>query len=102
MVREWRHVKLLKRAGRGHDPTGVKGTTEGECAVTCPACPQPGINLPQDWKDAPDNRRCVTLLLVIILLLISYLAGCIAFSLGSMQIFDFDGSTFQATNMTQD
>ncbi|KAF8808428.1 hypothetical protein BYT27DRAFT_7210831 [Phlegmacium glaucopus] len=53
IMREWRHVRLLKRFGRGHDPTGVKGTQEGECAVLCPACPIPGMNLPSNWKDQP-------------------------------------------------
>ncbi|KAF9463104.1 hypothetical protein BDZ94DRAFT_1193298 [Collybia nuda] len=53
MVREWRHLTLLKRFGRGHDPSGVRGTKKGECAVICPACPQPGRNLPLDWEDAP-------------------------------------------------
>ncbi|KAF8078862.1 hypothetical protein FPV67DRAFT_1558069 [Lyophyllum atratum] len=56
MVREWRHLKLLKRAGRGNDPAGVKGTQEGECAVLCPACPHPGINLPSGWEDAPAHQ----------------------------------------------
>jgi hypothetical protein len=25
--------------------------TDGAMAMFCPACPQPGINLPSDWKD---------------------------------------------------
>ncbi|KAF9496443.1 hypothetical protein BDN71DRAFT_1482196 [Pleurotus eryngii] len=37
IVREWRHIHLLKCSARGHDPTGVAGTKEGECAVLCPA-----------------------------------------------------------------
>lgn len=45
LVRQWRHLKLLKRSGRGHDPTSVLNTKEGECAVLCLACPQPGKNL---------------------------------------------------------
>lgn len=53
MIREWRHLKMLKRAGRGHDPGGILATAEGECAVLCPACPQPGKNLPENWQDAP-------------------------------------------------
>ncbi|KAG1885253.1 hypothetical protein F4604DRAFT_1878622 [Suillus subluteus] len=53
MIREWRHLKMLKRSGRGHDPSGVDGTVEGECTVLCPACPHPGKNLPAGWKDAP-------------------------------------------------
>lgn len=50
---------LLKRSGRGHDPRGVKGTKEGECAVICPACPQPGRNLPANWEDVPDYKQYV-------------------------------------------
>ncbi|KAG1794813.1 uncharacterized protein HD556DRAFT_1474044, partial [Suillus plorans] len=55
MIREWRHLKMLKRSGRGHDPSGVDGTVEGECTVLCPACPHPGKNLPAGWKDAPQQ-----------------------------------------------
>ncbi|KIJ10277.1 hypothetical protein PAXINDRAFT_86313, partial [Paxillus involutus ATCC 200175] len=53
MVREWRHLKMLKRSGRGHDPLGAENTRPGECAVMCPACPQPGMNLPQEWETVP-------------------------------------------------
>ncbi|KAJ3503382.1 hypothetical protein NLJ89_g8461 [Agrocybe chaxingu] len=57
ILREWRHVRLLKRMGRGHDESGVRGTRKGECAVLCPACPHPGINLPDNWRDQPANRQ---------------------------------------------
>jgi hypothetical protein len=55
MVREWRHLKMLKRSGRGHDPAGVEATKEGQLAVLCPACPQPDKNLPRNWEDAGEN-----------------------------------------------
>lgn len=42
MVRQWRHLKLLKHMGHGYDPAGRSGTKEGECVVVCPACPQLG------------------------------------------------------------
>jgi hypothetical protein len=42
----------LKRAGRGQDPLGVEGTAQGELAVECPACPHPGRNLPDNWREA--------------------------------------------------
>ena len=48
MVREWRHLKLLKRAGRAYDPAGVLNTPPGSLAILCRACPQPGLNLPAD------------------------------------------------------
>ncbi|KAH0828706.1 hypothetical protein J3R83DRAFT_3108 [Lanmaoa asiatica] len=50
MAHEFRHLKQLKQAGRGHDPKGVDATKEGECAIKCPACPHPGINLPLGWE----------------------------------------------------
>ena len=59
MVREWCYLKMLKRAGRGHDPAGVKATQPEELAVLCPACPHPGINLPDGWKDVPLWARYV-------------------------------------------
>ncbi|KAF7972344.1 hypothetical protein HWV62_18114 [Athelia sp. TMB] len=57
MIRQWRNLKMLKRAGRGHDPEGIASTAEGQCAVLCPACPQPGKNLPPGWDTAPQNSR---------------------------------------------
>ncbi|KAF7972615.1 hypothetical protein HWV62_17352, partial [Athelia sp. TMB] len=57
MVRQWRNLKMLKRAGRGHDPEGVDTTKEGQCAVLCPACPQPGKNLPQGWDATPEKSQ---------------------------------------------
>lgn len=59
MVKEWRNLVLLKRSGRGHDPGGVEATQHGACAVLCPACPQPGKNLPNGWEDAPSEDRYV-------------------------------------------
>ncbi|KAF7301159.1 CxC2 domain-containing protein [Mycena indigotica] len=48
IAREYRHLLSLKRAGRGYDSRGMLGTTPGELAVRCPACPRPGVNLPDD------------------------------------------------------
>ena len=55
MVREWRNLKMLKRVGRGHELAGILATQEGDCAIICPACPQPEINLPSDWREAPPD-----------------------------------------------
>ncbi|KAF7793609.1 hypothetical protein EIP86_004723 [Pleurotus ostreatoroseus] len=65
MVREWRHLKALKRAGRGHDG-GVRGTQNGALCVRCPACPRPGFNLPDNWHDVPDDQKYIyTMILAI-------------------------------------
>ncbi|KAK7052719.1 hypothetical protein R3P38DRAFT_2502888 [Favolaschia claudopus] len=53
VAREYRHLLMLKRAGRGHDPSGVWGTGAGELAVVCPVCPDPEVNLPEGWETAP-------------------------------------------------
>ncbi|KAJ6524049.1 hypothetical protein B0H19DRAFT_899244, partial [Mycena capillaripes] len=48
MTRQWEHIQLLKRAARGHstDADRINDTKAGECALLCPACPQPGKDLP--------------------------------------------------------
>lgn len=56
---QWRHLKLLKWGGRGHDSAGVLATCAGELAVLCPSCPRPGVNLPDDWEQAPPQMRYV-------------------------------------------
>ncbi|KAH7904648.1 hypothetical protein BJ138DRAFT_1018848, partial [Hygrophoropsis aurantiaca] len=55
VMRQWRHLQSLKRADRGHDPSGIEATRQGELAVECPACPHPGKNIPDDWKAAPKH-----------------------------------------------
>ena len=59
VVWQWRHLEMLKRTGRGHDPGGVVETRNGELAVECPACPIPGVNLPDGWEDADPAIRSV-------------------------------------------
>ncbi|KAJ7851615.1 hypothetical protein B0H14DRAFT_2355115, partial [Mycena olivaceomarginata] len=49
IVRQYRTILMMKRAGRGHDPSGVGGTAQGELALQCRSCPQPGRNLPDGW-----------------------------------------------------
>ncbi|TFK78062.1 hypothetical protein K466DRAFT_446088, partial [Polyporus arcularius HHB13444] len=62
MIREWRHLKMMKRAGRGNDVGGINATQAGECAVHCPACPQPGKNIPDESSpEEPLPRRYVWL-----------------------------------------
>ncbi|KAJ7821558.1 hypothetical protein B0H14DRAFT_3471465 [Mycena olivaceomarginata] len=64
MVREYRHLQMCKRAGRGHDPGGLSATKPGELAIQCRACPHPDINLPPDWADAPAEVAWIYRLLV--------------------------------------
>ena len=59
MIREWHHLQLLKQGGRAHAPTGVSGTSPGELAVLCPACPHPNINLPMNWASVDKESEYV-------------------------------------------
>ncbi|KAF9505577.1 hypothetical protein BS47DRAFT_1269049, partial [Hydnum rufescens UP504] len=49
MVCIWRHLKLLKWGGCGHNPLGAEGMRRGELALVCPACLIPSVNLPDGW-----------------------------------------------------
>ncbi|KAI6041138.1 hypothetical protein EDC04DRAFT_2601888 [Pisolithus marmoratus] len=57
----WRDLKHRKWFGFGHDMEQDPG--DGGLALFCPACPQPGVNLPADWKVHYDRdtimRQCV-------------------------------------------
>ncbi|KAF8868893.1 hypothetical protein BD779DRAFT_1614751 [Infundibulicybe gibba] len=57
MIRIYRHIKMLKRSGKGHDAGGAAATKPGECAVKCPACPQPQMNLPPGWEHTENSKR---------------------------------------------
>ncbi|KAF8811081.1 hypothetical protein BYT27DRAFT_7221743 [Phlegmacium glaucopus] len=43
----------LKWAGYGTDSKPVDEVKAGELAIFCPACPQPGINIPAEWLEDP-------------------------------------------------
>ncbi|KAG6905239.1 hypothetical protein DXG01_004049 [Tephrocybe rancida] len=55
MCLQWRHLTMLKRAGRGHHESGVEGTKEGELAVPCLTCPHDGISLPLNSQSMPNQ-----------------------------------------------
>ncbi|KAH9007925.1 hypothetical protein EDB84DRAFT_1447239 [Lactarius hengduanensis] len=46
--RQWRDLKSRMEQGLGHQ--SEEAAPDGSMAIFCPACPQPGINLPNDWK----------------------------------------------------
>ena len=53
MSRIWCWMKRLKWAGYGNKGSKVSDVKAGELMVFCPACPQPSINIPENWKDDP-------------------------------------------------
>ncbi|KAG1839003.1 hypothetical protein C8R48DRAFT_751508 [Suillus tomentosus] len=66
IVHQWRHLRQLRRGGRGHDPGGVTETKAGELVVLCPACPHPGKNLPSGWENSPPETRWLYALFIAI------------------------------------
>ncbi len=55
LSRAWRWMKKLKWAGFGHKTADPTTPAAGELSIFCPACPQPDINLPEDWKTDPNR-----------------------------------------------
>ncbi|KIO33174.1 hypothetical protein M407DRAFT_18033 [Tulasnella calospora MUT 4182] len=45
-VRQYRVLAMYMRAGK---PNGSTPVQKGELCVKCPACPEPGVNLPRNW-----------------------------------------------------
>ncbi|KAJ7604088.1 hypothetical protein FB45DRAFT_983874 [Roridomyces roridus] len=61
IIRQRREVKKMKRGKRGHSKGGVRATGQGELALKCRACPQPGWNLPPGYEnmDPAYNTRYI-------------------------------------------
>ena len=80
---QWRHLKALKRGGRGHDPSGADGTIDGGLAILCPSCPHPRSNIPSRWMDLPDEKQfvycicCRKVLMLMFYLQISVFEACL-------------------------
>jgi hypothetical protein len=72
VMRWWRHIKMLKRGGRGHDPAGVAATEQGSLAVECPACPHEGRNLPENWRNVPTAIGYVVLYISVIAYVLTF------------------------------
>lgn len=55
MSRLSRWMKKLKWAGYGHNKKDPLKPAAGSLAIFCATCPQPGKNLPEDWKHDPNR-----------------------------------------------
>lgn len=64
MNRQFGDIKMMKRAGRGAFQDGIASTGPGELAVRCPACPRPGVNLPDGWESLPASEQYVVVYLL--------------------------------------
>jgi hypothetical protein len=58
----------MMQNGLGHQggPSG-----DGAMAAFCPACPQPGINLPEDWRTRYNVYGLFTVVLITLLTYVS-------------------------------
>ena len=52
-LRQWRDLGSRRRAGLPFEKD--LQLKPGGLALFCPACPQPGVNLPEDWMDDPQT-----------------------------------------------
>lgn len=51
-VRQWRGLGIFQESGK----LNTSQVGRGELATTCPACPHPGINLPEGWESHPNRQ----------------------------------------------
>ena len=58
VMREWRNLKSRKRAGV-FGAEKDRDLSRGGLALFCPACPQPSVNLPSDWKMDKDQYASI-------------------------------------------
>src|ERR1700761_5549780 len=70
--RQWHDMQSQMHSGLGHYDD--EQPRDGSMAVFCPACPQPGINLPDDWKTR--YTRYDVFPITLISLLISVAMAC--------------------------
>jgi hypothetical protein len=57
VTRMWRNIQNIIRFGFAHSGNDLG---PGSLAMFCPTCPQPGINLPENWKEDPE--QCVPII----------------------------------------
>ncbi|KAJ7018016.1 hypothetical protein C8F04DRAFT_1278419 [Mycena alexandri] len=67
IMREWRHLVMVKRGGVGNDgKRKVAQTMPGELGPDCPGCPRPKVNIPDDWESATEEQRFLYILYIAI------------------------------------
>ena len=55
LSRLWRWVKKLRWAGYAQCPGQPIDPQPGELGYLCPACPQDGVNIPENWTNDPNR-----------------------------------------------
>ncbi|KAN0136041.1 hypothetical protein V8E53_006202 [Lactarius tabidus] len=57
-LRQWRDLKNHVKSGLGHEAE-ENIPKDGCMAIFCPACPQPGVNLPTNWKTKYSSNELI-------------------------------------------
>ncbi|KAL0568060.1 hypothetical protein V5O48_013933 [Marasmius crinis-equi] len=58
VLRMWRYLRTLKRGGVGSTTNlDLSDIPSGSLAVVCPACPDPKINLPDNWMEVVQEKQ---------------------------------------------
>ncbi|KAJ7576758.1 hypothetical protein C8J56DRAFT_899390 [Mycena floridula] len=65
VLRQYRHLKLMKRAGCGNIPDGIATIGLGELALICWACPNPGVNIAPNWKEVTPKEQWYLFMVVL-------------------------------------
>lgn len=58
VFRQWTAIKLRKWSGAIFDHPNPDDTPNGGQVLFCPTCPQPGVNLPEDWTEDKEQSVC--------------------------------------------
>ncbi|KAJ7030308.1 hypothetical protein C8F04DRAFT_1264074 [Mycena alexandri] len=67
VMREWRHLVMVKRSGVGNDgKRKVADTRPGELGPDCLGCPRPKVNIPDGWEFATGEERFLYILFIAI------------------------------------
>ncbi|KZV59216.1 hypothetical protein PENSPDRAFT_549932, partial [Peniophora sp. CONT] len=65
VVKMFSNIRQAKRSGRGHENSGIAGTSPGELAVPCIACPRPKVNIDVNWRETtPPEKHFVNNVMV--------------------------------------
>lgn len=54
-ARQWAYLDLLQQSGAVYDYQDVNGIPLGGLVHFCPTCPQGDVNLPDNWREDPDQ-----------------------------------------------
>jgi hypothetical protein len=65
----WRNIQNIIRFGFAHNNQNMG---PGSLAMFCPTCPQPGINLPENWEEDPEQSVPIFALPIFSLLLCAH------------------------------